>query len=754
MTIKKTIYVNSSGVLASSVTDTNGFQIGGTPLIFKRGDTVTLNVIFLNAAGQPVTLADGTQLIMAVKPINEYDSTVLYAYNTITVNGQAAASGYDFNFALNSTTLAEAMRLNEPFEADVASTTGMLELTWTTDGGETYRSTQNVAPFTVNNDVIRGTESTPLGLPSPEAWLNQRAIRFDTPLTLTSAQKARAQANLGFPKTNWNAATAPDEDNDETEGYAVGSLWIDATGKEAYRCVKDDEGAAEWIETTLEAAEVLALISNFNYTGPYDGGTEYAVGDLATQGGSLYYRKNANGGNVGDTPFDGSSFWDLIASAGQNGAAATITIGTITTSSNSSASVTNSGTSTNAVLNFVIPRGVIDTTVDAVVNSVTFGRGSGNDANSTVAGEFALSSNTSGIWNSAFGRSALLNNTSGSFNVAVGNSALRSNTSGSSNTSIGTGSLHNSTTGQDNTAIGGNALFYNNGSRNTAVGLSALFLNTSGENNVAFGHAAMNRNTTGSANASCGVYALQFNEVGNYNTASGGSSLVFNESGSYNSGFGHLALAGSYGGASIAYNNTTGLGYNAQITGSNQVQLGNSSTTTYAYGAVQNRSDVRDKADIRDTTLGLEFIDSLRPVDFKWDMREDYRPAIPDIVAKPLELSDDATDEEKNQYAEQLVAYEEFIEAKDQWLEDSKLTNITHDGSKKRSRYHHGLIAQEVKEVLDQQGIDFGGFQDHSLKGGDDVLSVGYIELIAPMIKAIQQLKARVEQLESEQTPP
>ena len=437
---------------------------------------------------------------------------------------------------------------------------------------------------------------------------------------------------------------------------------------------------------------------------------------------------------------------------GEDGAAATITIGTITVSSNSSASVTNSGTSTNAVLDFVIPRGIIDTTVDAVVNGVTFGRGTGNNVDSTVAGASALSSNTSGVWNSAFGRSALLNNTSGGFNVAFGNSALRANISGSSNTSIGTGSLYSSTTGQENTAVGGNALFYNiDGTRNVAVGLQALFKNTSAGNNVAIGFNASGQNTTGGLNVSCGSHALYFNSSGEYNTACGTSTLLFHNVGNYNSGFGYFALNGS---GPTTYNNTTGLGYSAQVTGSNQVQLGNSSTTTYAYGAVQDRSDVRDKADIRDTALGLEFIDSLRPVDFKWDMREDYRPAIPDIVAKPLELSDDATDEEKSQYAEQLVAYEEFVEAKDQWLEESKLANITHDGSKKRSRYHHGLIAQEVKAVLDQQGIDFGGFQDHSLKGGDDVLSIGYIELIAPMIKAIQQLKARIEKLESERPIP
>ena len=57
----------------------------------------------------------------------------------------------------------------------------------------------------------------------------------------------------------------------------------------------------------------------WNYTGAYNGGTAYAVGDLAFFGGQLFYRKNSNGGNVGDTPFDGSSFWDLLASKGDQG---------------------------------------------------------------------------------------------------------------------------------------------------------------------------------------------------------------------------------------------------------------------------------------------------------------------------------------------------------------------------------------------------------------------------------------------------
>jgi len=280
-----------------------------------------------------------------------------------------------------------------------------------------------------------------------------------------------------------------------------------------------------------------------------------------------------------------------------------------------------------------------------------------------------------------------------------------------------------------NTASGVAALAANTtGTNNTASGVNALQSNTTGSNNTASGLSALQSNTTGFSNTASGSGSLGSNTTGNYNTASGVSALQSNTTGSNNTAIGQSAL-----GTNTIFSNTGGFGYNAQVTASNQIQLGDSATTTYAYGAVQNRSDIRDKADVRDTTLGLEFVNALRPVDFKWDLREDYRAKAPKAPEQ------DATEEEKAAYKV----------AKAKWLEDVKLANITHDGSKKRSRFHHGLIAQEVKAVLDSKGIDFGGFQDHSVKGGDDVLSIGYEELIAPMLKAIQELSAEVAALKA-----
>jgi hypothetical protein len=200
--------------------------------------------------------------------------------------------------------------------------------------------------------------------------------------------------------------------------------------------------------------------------------------------------------------------------------------------------------------------------------------------------------------------------------------------------------------------------------------------------------------------------------TGNY------SSLVGFRSGE-NITAGQVSCLGSTSGVGITtQQNVTCLGSNAQITAQNQVQLGDSATTTYAYGAVQDRSDARDKADIQDIHLGLDFIKALTPKSYKFDYREDYR--------------EHTEDEEGN-----II------------FDTRKLGEITHDGTHTRSRLHTGLIAQEVKQVMDAQGVDFSGYQDHSVNGGDDVLSLGYTQLIAPMIKAIQELEARIAVLEA-----
>jgi hypothetical protein len=256
-------------------------------------------------------------------------------------------------------------------------------------------------------------------------------------------------------------------------------------------------------------------------------------------------------------------------------------------------------------------------------------------------------------------------------------------------------------------------------------GTELMRVDSKGEN-TAVGFEALSANTTGDGNTALGRRALRANTTGHYNTALGRRALISNIGGGSNTALGYFALASNY-----TFNTTTGLGYDAQVTGSNQVQLGGFGTTTYAYGAVQNRSDLRDKADVRDTTLGLDFVLALRPVDFRWDYREEYRPPMPEPPGPGAGASE-------------VSAHEEAMQA---WLEACRFCNLAHDGSKKRTRYHHGLIAQEVRTVLEERGIDFGGFQDHAVAGGEDVLSLGYEELVAPLIKAVQEQQGQIDEL-------
>lgn len=366
-------------------------------------------------------------------------------------------------------------------------------------------------------------------------------------------------------------------------------------------------------------------------------------------------------------------------------------------------------------------------------------------------GTLALESNTTGAENVGVGVRALWKNVDGNDNTAVGHAAMNANVSGDDNTAIGQTALYRLTggdrntavgrqalehllTGSDNTAVGHSALSACTGSTNTAIGRVAGAAVTSGSGNTLAGYSSASSLTTGNFNCIVGYQAMNvatgasncvyvgyqagYVSTGNNNTGVGNQSMLANTDGTDNVGVGILSLSantsgdGNVGVGNLAlssnttgdhntavgmsafssgtgYSNSSCFGYNAQVTGSNQVQLGDSSTTTYVYGTVQNRSDARDKADVRDTVLGLDFVNSLRPVDFRYAYREDSRT--------------------------------------------------------KRARYHHGLIAQEVAAL----SAEFGGVQHHAVNGGGDVWTIGYDELIAPLIRAVQQLSARVAELEA-----
>lgn len=126
---------------------------------------------------------------------------------------------------------------------------------------------------------------------------------------------------------------------------------------------------------------------------------------------------------------------------------------------------------------------------------------------------------------------------------------------------------------------------------------------------------------------------------------------------------------------------------------------GNRWSVVYAATGSINTSDAREKTSIQDADLGLSFINSLRPVSYKW-----------------------------------IVGDNEVIPTGD--LLNPQVT------PRPGRRTHYGLIAQEVQTAL--AGKDFGGFVYDQEQ---DQYGLRYDQFIAPLIKAVQELSSEVETL-------
>jgi hypothetical protein len=382
------------------------------------------------------------------------------------------------------------------------------------------------------------------------------------------------------------------------------------------------------------------------------------------------------------------------------------------------------------------------TNIRAGVENVAMGRealasAANSDAhNNTAVGTECMKLNTTGTQNAAFGKAAMILNESGNYNCGIGPYALKMNTTNSHNTAVGWSAMLNAT-GSQNTAVGSSAMDNSscNGSNNTAVGFEAMGKLTSGGDNTAVGRAALLdcTNTTGST--AVGVEALE-NMNGAGNTAIGKQALrgVGNATGSLNVGIGEMA------GDSITtgYRNTM-LGQRTDVSAGNgayQIAIGEdcisygNSRITVGSGAGNNRwwlgfststgwahvSDRRYKENIADnTTLGLAFIKDLRPVTFTWKKKSEIDSSLPDY---------DPTDNADG-----------------------------HKGPPLDTKVQYGLIAQEVKAVIEAHGVpDFGGWEQEETTGIQAVSGEAFIH---PLIKAVQEqqviiddLKSRIETLE------
>jgi hypothetical protein len=149
-----------------------------------------------------------------------------------------------------------------------------------------------------------------------------------------------------------------------------------------------------------------------------------------------------------------------------------------------------------------------------------------------------------------------------------------------------------------------------------------MYCNTTGENNIAIGVGALYYNTTTGNSIAIGSNALNQNDGGYQNTAVGRSASFDNTSGYRNTSLGYQA-----GCTTTTGNYNTSLGYNAHTssaTSSGQFTLGDSNITNLRCNdqTISSLSDGRDKTDVEDLPLGMEFLKTLRPVKFKWETRD------------------------------------------------------------------------------------------------------------------------------------
>jgi hypothetical protein len=291
-------------------------------------------------------------------------------------------------------------------------------------------------------------------------------------------------------------------------------------------------------------------------------------------------------------------------------------------------------------------------------------------------------------------------------NTAVGNGALAATTTAYKSTAVGNNALAALTQGIFNTAVGDNTLALNViGNSNTAVGSGAAAKVIS-SNNTALGYNALRNVTTGSANVGVGADAGYQVVSGQYNVSvgdgSGGSIGAINgnvsvgcTTGSAFAGDNCTAIgyraASSFWGVSYGGSNITVIGNDALPSGgaaANEITLGNSSVLTLRYyGTLVSLSDARDKTNIQPLVPGLDFINRLNPVSFDWNMRDGGKVGIADT----------------------------------------------------------GFLAQDLQSCQ----TPTESIPSLVFTGNPDRLEASYVKLIPVMVKAIQELTARIAVLEA-----
>ena len=227
------------------------------------------------------------------------------------------------------------------------------------------------------------------------------------------------------------------------------------------------------------------------------------------------------------------------------------------------------------------------------------------------------------------------------------------------------------------------------GEGNIGVGNDTLATVSTGYNNIGIGYNSLNSQSSGSANVGIGASTLSLS-TGNWNVAVGNTAGEIISTGAKN-----VLLGDSAGDSLTTGDNNIIIGWVADAstaTVSNSITLGNSyhDVLRCAVTSITSLSDSRDKKEITELSAGLDFVKGLKPVEFVWNERdEEGRHDIKDF----------------------------------------------------------GFIAQDLTKSQEDAG------QSETLKlvyeSNPEKLEASYGKLIPILVKAIQELSAKVEALEA-----
>ncbi len=373
--------------------------------------------------------------------------------------------------------------------------------------------------------------------------------------------------------------------------------------------------------------------------------------------------------------------------------------------------------------------GAGNTFVGLGAGNFTMGGPGPNDGTAiTATGASSLASNTTGYYNTASGVSSLTNNTTGKENTASGWSSLLLNTTGSYNTASGSASLYLNTIGSYNTASGSQSLVSNStGGGNTASGALSLSSNTTGTLNTACGVRSLSSNTTGSLNTASSSWSLSSNTTGDSNTATGYESLWSNTTG----------VGNTAGGTSSLSSNTTGHGntasgvfsLSANTTGDHNAAVGLSAGDSNATG-VENTFLGADADAAASDLTNATAVGHGAVV----DASNHVRIGNADVTQIGGQVAwSNLSDARHKASIRDLDLGRDFVMA----LRPVSFTVNGGDG-----RTDMGFLAQEIEALLGDGYAVLGIGADP-----ERTLSLRYTDLIAPLVKTVQEQQALIEEL-------